>query len=82
MKIGLAMIMCSLYANICMDPHVLPNKYESMYDCMMGGYDESIKKMKELGKEEVNKHGIYIRFICIEIPEAVIIPLPKPKVDT
>jgi len=21
-------------------------------------------KMKEIGKEEANKHGIYIRFIC------------------
>ena len=82
MKIGLAMIMCSLYANICMDPYVMPSKYDSMYDCMLAGYEESVNKMKELGKEVVNQHGLYIRFICRELPEDIIIPLPKPKVET
>ena len=53
MKIGLAMIMCSLYANICMDPYVMPSKYNSMYDCMLAGYEES-----ELVASRVGRPGI------------------------
>ena len=30
----------------------------------MFGYEESIKKMKEIGREEVNKYGMYIKFYC------------------
>ena len=26
--------------------------------------EESLNKMKEIGREEANKHGIYIRFLC------------------
>jgi hypothetical protein len=31
---------------------------------MTFGYEESLVKMKEIGREEVNKHDIYIRFLC------------------
>ena len=74
MKIGLAMIMCSLYANICMDPYVMPSKYDSMYDCMRAGYEESLKKLQEIGAKDVNEHEIYLRFICKQYEE--------PKVQT
>ena len=30
----------------------------------MEGYNQSILKMEEIGREEINKHEIYIRFIC------------------
>ena len=30
----------------------------------------SISKMQEIGKDEANKHGIYIRFVCV--PEQTI----------
>jgi hypothetical protein len=30
----------------------------------MFGYEESIKKMKEMGATEVNKYNMFIRFTC------------------
>jgi len=32
---------------------------------MQAGYEESQNKMKEIGRVEVNKHQIYIRFTCV-----------------
>jgi hypothetical protein len=31
---------------------------------MVFGYEESLNKMEEIGREDVNKHNIYIRFTC------------------
>ncbi len=31
---------------------------------MIAGYEEAKRKTEEVGKEIVNKDGIYIRFIC------------------
>tara|TARA_R100000988_G_C3911241_1_gene122128 strand:+ start:512 stop:625 length:114 start_codon:yes stop_codon:yes gene_type:complete len=31
---------------------------------MVFGYEESLNKMKEIGKPEVNKYNIYVRFTC------------------
>jgi len=36
--------------------------------------------MKELGREEVNKHKLYIKIDCLE--RAIIIPKEKPKIST
>ena len=48
----------------CMPPYEWPKKFDTTYDCMTFGYEESLAKMKEIGREEVNKHDIYIRFLC------------------
>ena len=64
MKILLTLIICSQVANTCMPPYPWPDTFNTTYDCMLFGYEESLKKMKEIGKEEVNKHNIYIRFTC------------------
>ena len=64
MKILLSVIICSQVANTCMPPYPWPDTFNTTYDCMLFGYEESLKKMKEIGKEEVNKHNIYIRFTC------------------
>ena len=80
MKFTLLMLICSVIAGECMPPHAMPNKYDSIYDCLNAGYAESLKKSKEIGKSDVNKHQIYIRFICQE--QTVIVPLPKPKIET
>ena len=64
MKILLSLIICSQVANTCMPPYPWPQTFDTTYDCMIFGYEESLKKMKEIGKEEVNKHNIYIRFTC------------------
>jgi len=53
-----------------MPPHPWPEQFNSTYDCMMFGYQESMNKMKEIGKSEANKHGIFIRFVCV--PEETI----------
>ena len=79
MKFTLFMLICSLTAGDCMSPHPMPDKYNSIYDCLNAGYAESLRKSKEIGKEEINKHKIYIRFVCEK--NKVIVPLPKPKIE-
>ena len=64
MKILLSLIICSQMAGQCMPPYPWPETFDTTYDCMMFGYEESLKKMQELGKEEVNKYNMYIRFTC------------------
>jgi hypothetical protein len=64
MKILLTLIICSQVANTCMPPYPWPETFNTTYDCMIFGYEESLKKMKEIGRQEVNKHNIYIRFTC------------------
>ena len=80
MKYTLLMLICSLMAGECMPPHPMPDKYDSIYDCLNAGYIESLNKSKEIGKEEINKHEIYIRFVCKQ--EKIIVPIPKPKINT
>ena len=47
-----------------MPPYPWPDRFDTQYDCMIFGYEESLKKMIEIGKEEVNKYNVYIRFTC------------------
>ena len=59
------MFMCSATAQQCMPPYeaaILNNHY----DCMVRGYNESIRQLEKIGVEEVNKKKIYFRFICQE----------------
>ena len=64
MKILLSLIICSQVAGTCLEPYPWPDKFDTQYDSMIFGYEESLKKMKEIGKQEVNKHNIYLRFTC------------------
>ena len=64
MKILLSLIICSQVAGTCMPPYQWPDTFRTQYDCLMFGYKESIKKMEEIGSEEVNKYNMYIRFTC------------------
>ena len=64
MKFILTLIMCSYTEGLCMPGYQWPKQFDSTYDCMIFGYEEYLNKMKEIGKEEVNKHKIYIRFTC------------------
>ena len=64
MKILLSLIICSQVAGTCLEPYPWPEQFDNQYDCMLFGYEESLKKMREIGKQEVNKHNIYIRFTC------------------
>ena len=62
MKILLSLIICSAVEGICMPPYTWPDRFNTMYDCLTFGYEESNKKMKELGRNDVNKYDLYIRF--------------------
>ena len=82
--VSLILYMCSVTANTCMPPYVWPTQFGNSYDCMVVGYEEALKKTKEIGPEEMNKHKIFIKFDCIE--SKIIVPKKKhieqPKVET
>ena len=40
--------------------------YKDAYECMLDGYNQSYNKIVELGREDVNKYNIYIKFGCHE----------------
>jgi len=64
MKFLLSLIICSQVAGTCLEPYPWPDRFDTQYDCMVFGYQESLNKMKEIGKTEVNKYNMYIRFTC------------------
>ena len=66
MKFLLSMIICTSVYNQCLPPHQMPELYNSHYECMIAGYNESIKKAKEIGREEINKYGSIIKFFCMQ----------------
>ena len=68
MKFLLSMIICSQVAGACMDPYPWPTTFNSQYDCLMKGYQESIRKLEQIGREDINKYGMYIRFTCTPDP--------------
>ena len=85
MKFILTMIMCTSVYNICLEPFPMPTKYSSHYECTIAGYEEAIKKAKEVGPKEINEYGTIIKFFCLqEKPqeEKIILPQPKPKIKT
>ena len=49
-----------------MQPHSFEDKYTDAYSCMLDGYTRSYDKIVELGKDDVNKFNIYIKFGCNE----------------
>ena len=77
MEVALILYMCSAIEKTCLDPYVWPDKFYDKYGCMIKGYKESEKKMTEIGREDVNKYDIYIKFECYEYK--IILPKPKPK---
>ena len=64
MKFLLSMIICSQVAGTCLDPYPWPDTFDTQYDCLMFGYEESIVKLEQLGPEDVNKFNMYIKFYC------------------
>jgi len=64
MKFLLSLIICSSVAGQCMPPYEWPETFNTQYDCLMFGYEESMSKLKEVGREDVNKYGMFIKFYC------------------
>ena len=69
MKILLSLIICSSVAGECIPPFPWDELFNSKYDCLKFGYEESNRKLQEIGREDVNKHGMYIKFFCTPIDE-------------
>ena len=68
MEYVLTIILCAVVEGktSCMPPHKFDDKYEDGYTCMLDGYTKSYDKILELGREDVNKFNIYIKFGCYE----------------
>ena len=64
MKIMLVMFICSAAAQNCIPPITSSELYNDAYSCMMAGYTTAAKMTQDMGREEVNKHNIYIKFEC------------------
>jgi len=70
--------MCSSVAQSCLQPFTDTTIYSNHYDCLVKGYENSLEKIKEIGKDDINKLGIYAKFECKEI----ILPPKKPAKST
>jgi hypothetical protein len=64
MKILLSLIICSQVAGTCMEPYEWPETFRTQYDCLMFGYEESMKKMEEIGPKDINQYGMFVKFYC------------------
>ena len=64
MKFVLSLIICSSVAGECMPPFDWHKRFRTQYDCLVFGYQESLDKMQEICRKEVNKYGMYIKFYC------------------
>ena len=68
MKYVLTMIICAFVEGktTCMPPLVVNENYSDGYSCMLDGYKKSYDKIVEVGRDDVNKFNIYIKFGCNE----------------
>ena len=64
MKILLTLFICSTVAGECMPPYQWPDAFKDEYDCMLFGYEESKKKLIEMGSSDVNQYKMWIKFTC------------------
>ena len=53
-----------------MDPYEYPKSFEDFYDCIQYGNEESERKLKDIGRKDVNEHSIYIKYSCSRIKVA------------
>ena len=69
-KFIIFMWLCSVTTTInCQQIKVDRVKFNDLYDCMNAGYNKSIEKMEEIGREEVNEHEAFVRFACVVSPK-------------
>ena len=47
-----------------MQPYKWPDRFDTQYDCLMFGYEESMKKMKEIGPKDINQYSMFVKFYC------------------
>ena len=80
MKFILGLIICSSVYNTCLEPYHWPDKFNSHYECMIFGYEESMKKAKEIGPKDVNELGTIIKFYCYQQHHVEIFRIHKHKI--
>ena len=80
MEVALILYLCSAIQKTCLEPYVWPDRFYDQYGCMVAGYEESGKKIAEIGRKEVNKHDIYIKFECH--PYKISLPRTQPKLES
>ena len=68
MSFILTIIMCTVIdgKTRCVPPYTHGVNYIDSYECLLDGYNTSYNKIVELGREDVNKYNIYIKFGCYE----------------
>tara|TARA_R100001509_G_scaffold131151_1_gene84576 strand:- start:2044 stop:2292 length:249 start_codon:yes stop_codon:yes gene_type:complete len=68
MKYLLTIVICSVVngKTACIPPYQAQIEYIDAYECLLDGYNMSYNKIVELGREDVNKYNIYIKFGCNE----------------
>ena len=64
MKFLLTLVLCSQIQQTCLQPYPWPERFDTQYDCLMFGYEESMNKMEEIGREDINKHNMFVKFYC------------------
>ena len=64
MKLMLVMHLCSALFNTCPTSNIMPATYNDYNTCITTRYVESLNRIKAMGKEDVNKYMIFIKFIC------------------
>ena len=57
-------------------------EYNNWDSCARQGYAKSIELLDELGSEKVEQQRTYTSFLCKEVQEKIIVPKPKPKINT
>ena len=63
------MYLCSVIQLQCMPPYTFPDKYDDLYNCMISGYEKAYDKTIEIGKTDINKDMLYIKFRCTQVPD-------------
>ena len=68
MNFILTMFICASTAQgiQCLPPVKFDILYKDGYDCMLDGYTRSHDKIIEIGREEINKNKIFVKFGCYE----------------
>ena len=81
MSFILTIIMCTVIdgKTRCVPPYTHGVNYIDSYECLLDGYNTSYNKIVELGREDVNKYNIYIKFECL--PQEIVVPKKKPVIE-
>ena len=66
MKFILTLLICTQVGGTCLPPYKVSEKFDDGYDCMVTGYEMALDKLQEMGREDVNKHNIFIKFGCYQ----------------